>query len=74
MSRPTCISEAWEAYAADQPITAATPNATVKARRDFYSGAIGVLMLLKAGVKPEALMSEILAYGRTIGTAAETAN
>ncbi len=42
-------------------------------RRAFMAGALATLELLRSGVPREQLLAECVAYGRAIGSAAESA-
>jgi hypothetical protein len=66
MSAPKCLSEAWESYQADM-LPKATPAEIDDARRRFYAGALAYGALLKGWADPASLMSELMAYGRTLG-------
>ena len=45
----------------------ATPAEIDDARRRFYAGALAHAALLKGWADPASLMSELMAYGRTLG-------
>ena len=66
MSAPKCLSEAWESYQAEV-LPKATPAEIDDARRRFYAGALAHAALLKGWADPDSLMSELMAYGRTLG-------
>jgi hypothetical protein len=68
------LAEAWSAYHHDSAIGVShvIPLA-VQRRRDFMAGALALQTLLRAGGKPEALLSELVSFGRACGTAAERA-
>ena len=66
MSAPKCLSEAWESYQADM-LPKATPAEIDDARRRFYAGALAHAALLQGWADPASPMSELMAYGRTLG-------
>jgi hypothetical protein len=72
VSAPTSLSEAWELSRAEAPID---PRATpaVQARRDYMSGSLDTLVLLKNGATWDQLMAECMGFARAIGTPAERA-
>ena len=49
-----------------------TSTRQVLAQRAYMAGAMQTLLLLKSQA-PEQLLSEVVAYGRTVGTKLETA-
>jgi hypothetical protein len=59
----TTIAEAWDRHEAE---TGAAPTA----RRIFYAGALAAAT---SGLTREQLLAELVAYGRSVGTAAESA-
>jgi hypothetical protein len=73
MARATNLADAWSAYAEDRAIAAQHRDQAVQGRRDFMSGALAVLELQRAGATREAIVAEIVAFGRAVGTAAESA-
>ena len=65
------IAESWDAYLVDSVPIDATAERIVALRRAFFAGA------LEAAATPSAdrerLMAELIAHGRSVGTAAERA-
>ncbi len=60
----TCLTETWEAHEAGH---------AGASRPDYMAGALDVLLLLKGGARPEALLAECVQFGRSIGTPAQGA-
>ncbi len=75
MSASPTLSDAWDAYMADQVPIDATAHDVAIARRRFYSGAMAAVEIIKSGDRSTvgSLTQELVAYGRTIGTSAELA-
>lgn len=73
MPAPTCLAEAWADRATETRVPATLADATRDQRRAFYAGALAALTLLGDGRPREAIFAELVAHGRSIGTAAETA-
>ena len=64
-SKPGTLADAWE----DQR----PRDRVVEHRRAFMAGALTAVELIRAGVPREQLLSECIAFGRAIGSAAERA-
>lgn len=62
------LAESWDAYLVDSVPVDATEAHIVALRRCFFAGALATL-----GLPPEQLRAELLAHGRSVGTAAERA-
>lgn len=60
------LHQSWETYQAEV-MPKATPAEIDDARRRFYAGALAHAALLKGWADPASLMSELMAYGRTLG-------
>ncbi len=74
MTRPTTLAEAWDQRAAEAALSRPAPTPQAQSRRDFYAGAMATLQILGNGASQSALFSELVQYGRTIGSAAERAS
>jgi hypothetical protein len=69
----TTIAEAWQAYA-DDVLPIDTPEADVtRARRAYMAGALDAVQRIKAGATVEAVLADLIGYGRTVGRRIETA-
>jgi hypothetical protein len=68
------LTDAYAAYQADAPIASRTRDPEVQARRDFMAGAMAYHQLRRTGASPEALLAELIGFGRAVGTAAERAS
>lgn len=74
MSTPTTLSDAWEAYAADNIPPGAGPLAIVMMRRCWYAAAAHTLKMTEKGPPArEQFLAEIVLFGRTIGREIELA-
>lgn len=69
----TTLADAWTGYADDRAIAPQHATPAVQSRRDFYNGALAALELQRAGVTREAVLAEVVAFGRIVGTAVEHA-
>lgn len=66
MTAPT-LSDAWDAELVDMPLDV-TEEQVQALRRVFYRGALAAM-----GMPPEQLRAELVAHGRSLGSAAEKA-
>lgn len=73
MTAPKTLAEAWQQREEEFAIAKPAPNQKAQSRRDFYAGAMAAILALRSGKDPAALISEVVEYGRTIGSAAERA-
>lgn len=67
MSHPQSLAESWEAYAADNVPADASELAVVMIKRAWYAGALTGLTLPGGPITREALLAEVVMYGRTVG-------
>ena len=69
------LADAWDAYMQDQIPIAAPAHEVAIARRRFYAGALAAVEITLRGDHSTTsdLQTELVAYGRTIGTALELA-
>lgn len=69
----TTLAEALDDYA--PAVAAPSTPADLAVRRAFMAGSLAALALIQhQGRRPSELLAECIAYGRSIGTAAETAS
>lgn len=61
------LADAWDAELVDMPLDV-TQEQIVALKRAFYRGALAAL-----GLPQEQLRAELIAHGRSVGTAAERA-
>lgn len=73
LGRAPDLDTAWQAYSADHVPPDAPSQQRVRQRRDFMSGALAVLELQKRGASREQLLAEVVAFGRAVGSQAESA-
>lgn len=71
---PTDFAECWAAYMAEAEISARCTDPRVQRRRDFMAGAMAYHALRDGGRPAEALLAELIGFGRALGTAAERAS
>lgn len=72
MPTPNDLAECWAAYLAEAAI-AAKADPSVQRRRDFMAGAMAYHELRSGGRPADALLAELLGFGRALGTEAERA-
>ena len=65
----TTVAESWDDYAQDLPIDIGA-DVLVLINRAFFRGALAAAT---SGMTNEQLMAELIAHGRSVGTAAERA-
>lgn len=73
MGAPTTLLDAWDDERADYLPRLTDQVALAQLRRTYMAGALAALDLQRAGATRERLMAEVVAFGRAIGTAVETA-
>lgn len=69
----TTLADLWSAYVDEAAIAARTTSPQVQARRDFMAGAMAYHELRSSGATTEALLAELLGFGRALGSEAERA-
>lgn len=67
----TTLTDHMAEYVDDVAAQDPTSTRQVLAQRAYMAGAMQTLLLLKSQA-PEQLLSEVVAYGRTVGTKLET--
>lgn len=67
MSAARTLAEAWDAELVELPIDISAED-LAQAKRLFFRGALATL-----GMPPEQLRAELIAHGRSVGSAAEKA-
>lgn len=68
----TTLTDHMADYVDDLAAQDPTTTRQVLAQRAYMAGAMQTLVLLKSQT-PEQILSEVVAYGRTVGTKLETA-